>query len=62
MKFTKLETLTGTVFLGSLAVKLALATGFLALLTKVGVYGGLVALAGAIAYDVYERFHVPPPA
>lgn len=59
MKFTKLEVLTGTIFLGSLAVKIAIATGFLQLLTQVGVFGGLVAMAGAVVYDVYERFHPP---
>lgn len=62
MKFTKLETLTGTVFVGSLAVKLAIATGFLDLLTKVGIFGGLIAFALAVAYDVWERFHPPTNA
>ena len=57
MKFTKLETLFGTIVVGSVVVKLALATGLLALLTKVGVVGGMIGLAGAIAYDAYERTH-----
>lgn len=59
MKFTKLETLTGTIFLGSLVVKLAIAISLLDLLTKVGIIGGLIAFAGAVGYDVYERFHPP---
>lgn len=59
MKFTKLETLTGTIFLGSVVVKLAIHTGLLDLLTKVGIIGGLLAFAGAVAYDVWERFHPP---
>ena len=59
MKFTKLETLFGTILVGSIVVMLTMATGLLALLTKVGVVGGMLGLAGAIAYDVYERFHPP---
>ena len=50
MTFTKPQTIAATVCLGSAAVKLAVLTGFLSLVTTFGLVVGALAFVGLLVY------------